>query len=369
MEPSTKPGIAKRFVRRLKDLGSGRNSKSHPTVSECSPHKTSPRRPPIPLAENLSNQPPIASGAPASASHVTNTRNDSISHGGNDDRASTSSKNYEAITHHENPPSNDETHTDAANVTLISQKPVSQIKDTHSQEEVEPIQADAQITPTVPQTSSATPSNGISLLRMPGAREAKTWDEARLKFEKEHEAEWKFLNDRLTELTTSDWSSKFITADLDLPQCIQQNSTSKEVVHRMRRWLPSLASVKSVVMPIAALDPHKIAPICCAIVFSTTELFVNGPDPEFRTKALDAYFEAANTISEWISYETTSIQEPTEGVKELEKELSTVYIMALRLMHDIQHATYEFQADSKLGRFKAKGELTFGTVMAIVTYD
>jgi hypothetical protein len=46
-----------------------------------------------------------------------------------------------------------------------------------------------------------------------------------------------------------------------------------------------------------------------------------------------------------------------------------VYVMALRLMHDIQHATYGFQADYKLGRFKAKGELTFGTIMAIVTYD
>jgi hypothetical protein len=272
MEPSTKPGIAKRFVRRVKDFGSGRKSKSHPTVSECSPRTTSPRRPPIPLADDLSIQSPIASGASASASHVTNTRNDSISHGGNDDRASTSSKNYEAIAHHENPPSNDEIHTDAVNVTSISQTPVSPIKDTHSREEVELPQADAQITPTVPQTSSATPGNGTSLLRMPGAREAKTWDEALLKFKKEHEAEWKFLNDRLTELTTSDWSSKFITADLDLPQCIQQNSTSKEVVHRMRRWLPSLASVKSVVMPIAALDPHKIAPICCAVVFSTTEV-------------------------------------------------------------------------------------------------
>jgi hypothetical protein len=76
----------------------------------------------------------------------------------------------------------------------------------------------------------------------------------------------------LKTLATSDWSSKFITADLDLPQCIQQNSTSKEVVHRMKRWLPSLASVKSVVMPIAALDPNKLAPICCAIVFSTTEV-------------------------------------------------------------------------------------------------
>jgi hypothetical protein len=235
MEPSTKSGIAKRFVRRVKDFGSGRKSKSHPTVSECSPHTTSPRRPPIPLAKNLAIQSPITSGAPASASHITNTRNDSVSHGGNVDRASTSSKNYEVITHHENPPSNDGAHTDAVNVTSISKTPVSQIKDTHSREEVELTQADAQITPTVPQTSSATRGNGISLLKIPGAREAKMWD-------------------------------------LDLPQCIQQNSISKEVVHRMRRWLPSLATVKSVVMPIAALDPHKIAPICCAIVFSTTEV-------------------------------------------------------------------------------------------------
>jgi hypothetical protein len=272
MEPSTKSGIAKRFVRRVKDFGSGRKSKSHPTVSECSPRTTSPRRPPIPLAKNLAIQSPITSGAPASASHITNTRNDSVSHGGNVDRASTSSKNYEVITHHENPPSNDGAHTDAVNVTSISKTPVSQIKDTHSREEVELTQADAQITPTVPQTSSATRGNGISLLKIPGAREAKMWDEALLKFKKEHEAEWKFLNDRLTELTTADWSSKFVTADLDLPQCIQQNSISKEVVHRMRRWLPSLATVKSVVMPIAALDPHKIAPICCAIVFSTTEV-------------------------------------------------------------------------------------------------
>ena len=43
--------------------------------------------------------------------------------------------------------------------------------------------------------------------------------------------------------------------------------------------------------------------------------------------------------------------------------------MALHLMHDIQYATYKFQADSKLERLKAKGQLTFKTAMTIVTYD
>jgi hypothetical protein len=49
---------------------------------------------------------------------------------------------------------------------------------------------------------------------------------------------------------------------------------SKAIVQRMKRYLPSLASVKAFTMAGANLDPHKLAPIICASIFFTIEVHI-----------------------------------------------------------------------------------------------
>jgi hypothetical protein len=48
--------------------------------------------------------------------------------------------------------------------------------------------------------------------------------------------------------------------------------TSQQTTLRLKRWVPVLASVRGIAAPIAALDPHKVAPIICASVFFGIEV-------------------------------------------------------------------------------------------------
>jgi len=51
-------------------------------------------------------------------------------------------------------------------------------------------------------------------------------------------------------------------------------NTPAQVKARLKRWIPVLASVRGIVMPIAALDPHKVAPIICASIFFGIEVSI-----------------------------------------------------------------------------------------------
>jgi hypothetical protein len=65
---------------------------------------------------------------------------------------------------------------------------------------------------------------------------------------------------------------------LDVPakaQKIDQHSKEVGWVQRIKRYLPSLAAVRSVAMPITALDPHKVAPIICASVLFAAEVCIH----------------------------------------------------------------------------------------------
>jgi hypothetical protein len=64
------------------------------------------------------------------------------------------------------------------------------------------------------------------------------------------------------------------TYSLVLPGPFMDQPSSREIISRAKRYLPSIAATKGVVMPIAALDPNKIAPICCASLFSIIELSI-----------------------------------------------------------------------------------------------
>lgn len=59
--------------------------------------------------------------------------------------------------------------------------------------------------------------------------------------------------------------------DRKLPES-KKTSQWSEAAQRMKRWLPSIVSVKGFVMPIAAHDPYKVAPIVCALTFAILEV-------------------------------------------------------------------------------------------------
>ena len=57
-----------------------------------------------------------------------------------------------------------------------------------------------------------------------------------------------------------------------LSQLQPASKSSKQITARFKRWLPTLAAVRGIGMSIAAMDPHKIAPIICASVFFSIDV-------------------------------------------------------------------------------------------------
>jgi hypothetical protein len=83
----------------------------------------------------------------------------------------------------------------------------------------------------------------------------------------------------------------------------------------------------------------------------------NTPNPEYLNKTLDAYFEGINSINEWISFETNyapRISPDTKGLSELKDGLPSLYLQALELVAQVQHACNRDESESKWDRTKAR---------------
>jgi hypothetical protein len=100
------------------------------------------------------------------------------------------------------------------------------------------------------------------------AQGAPKWNMALDTFRKDNKNRYNEIEEKVKEVAQRGEAFQ----GLIIPKSIAENPQSHEAVLRVKRWLPSVAAVKGVVMPIAALDPHKIAPIVCAAVFGITEV-------------------------------------------------------------------------------------------------
>ncbi|KAL8786151.1 MAG: hypothetical protein Q9195_008330 [Heterodermia aff. obscurata] len=110
---------------------------------------------------------------------------------------------------------------------------------------------------------------------------------------------------------------------------------------RLKRCEPILNAAKGFVMPLANLDPHKIAPIACASVFFGFNIIFNRMSPENREKMLDLLFSCGDTIRECLSFEmhfsASTHSAIAKDVPAVEAALPNLYLAALGLMYDIQH--------------------------------
>jgi hypothetical protein len=61
-------------------------------------------------------------------------------------------------------------------------------------------------------------------------------------------------------------------SQMKLPLSVLNQPQSRELINRIKRHLPVIATAKHTVMTVASLDPHKIAPICCAVLFASAEV-------------------------------------------------------------------------------------------------
>jgi hypothetical protein len=73
-------------------------------------------------------------------------------------------------------------------------------------------------------------------------------------------------------------------------------------------------------------------------------------------QTLDIYFEALSTIDEWTSFENTFGWNHREDAALLTAYLPPVYIEALCIVYDIQHAYERYNSESKWESTKAKGK-------------
>lgn len=55
---------------------------------------------------------------------------------------------------------------------------------------------------------------------------------------------------------------------IDVVSQIQvEKESSSEIKAQLKKWQSTVAAVRGISMSVAALDPHKVAPIICASVF------------------------------------------------------------------------------------------------------
>lgn len=100
-------------------------------------------------------------------------------------------------------------------------------------------------------------------------KRAPKWEEALETFHRDDPEKFKELQDKTHVSRASD--KGFDISKLAIPESLTYQPSFREATTRMKKYLPSVASVKQTVMPIANLDPHKIVPICCALIFTIAE--------------------------------------------------------------------------------------------------
>jgi hypothetical protein len=144
---------------------------------------------------------------------------------------------------------------------------------------------DQTVLPRVPHPQSQTPTLPVNqeaiITEIPlGATQSTTLSppkaerflDALTALKENHSKEFKRLEDGWKAYQNDESMQAIDISQLKLPQSVLNQPQSRELISRMKRFLPVIATVKASVMVIAALDPHKIAPICCAVLFTTGEV-------------------------------------------------------------------------------------------------
>ena len=102
---------------------------------------------------------------------------------------------------------------------------------------------------------------------------------------------WKAENpkgcDELETMTAGVMKSTIQRADI-LSLFQPASESSKQIIARSKRWQPTLAALRGIGMSVAALDPHKIAPIICASVFFSIDVS-NPSSPRTQLTKADSF--------------------------------------------------------------------------------
>jgi hypothetical protein len=101
---------------------------------------------------------------------------------------------------------------------------------------------------------------------------APIWEEAMEVFKKKEPELHRWLKDSLEK-----WESNDIPTSLGSLKVLEEPTVDKtkwrtQWAMRLQPYLPSLRTVKPLVMSISSLDPHKIAPFVCAGIFVAIEV-------------------------------------------------------------------------------------------------
>ena len=100
------------------------------------------------------------------------------------------------------------------------------------------------------------------------------WQTALDIFEKEHPGKYRLLEASFSSTVNNrsciqKWDDHF---EPTVPETYKTDATSHSWRQRIRRYLPFLGPLRAVAMTASRPDPHAIAPIVCAVVFSSVEV-------------------------------------------------------------------------------------------------
>ena len=86
--------------------------------------------------------------------------------------------------------------------------------------------------------------------------------------------------EKMTEATTKSPIERLDALSLFQPA----SKSSRQIPARFKRWQSTFAAIRGIGMSIAALDPHKIAPIICASVFFSIDVSIPSSSRNRLTK-------------------------------------------------------------------------------------
>jgi hypothetical protein len=112
---------------------------------------------------------------------------------------------------------------------------------------------------------------------LPRTPSAPCWQAALDIFERDYQDRYCAFGASVSKVDKSclqSWNDRFKPT---VPGAYEQDPTSHSWQQRVRAYMPFLSPLRAAVMAASAFDPHKIAPIICAVVFSSFEVQLSTP--------------------------------------------------------------------------------------------
>jgi hypothetical protein len=229
------------------------------------------------------------------------------------------------------------------NNTLVAQQQIAE----QAQPPAQGSEPQASQAPPTPPASPNPPPLFIKALDLLKEKERKLYDSWENTIQTLQGNEYNYLSSRFT------------------PERLNESESKKQrnaYILRLQKCLPPWGTIKAVSMTLSNLDPHKIAPVVCAVVFfafevrlpcsiqsgspltiSLSQCSLGIVNPDLRDKILNLLIHTSIIIERWLRYEEFFMKDIKSAVAhemgELKKSLPSLYLDGLMILCSIHESS------------------------------